>query len=424
MKIIILNTSLRDRGSDRVFLDHVKEFGRFATVRPVVLEPSENQPLLVANAPVAGLGAAVAAGGVLPTIARFLQQARHLRRLVDRENADVVVSHSEPSNIVNVLSMSRARKILVLHNSIVNEPSPGRRYALFRQMVGFPVLYNSASRVVAVSADLANEMRSFGIRNAVGIPNFFNNAQIFERSMEAIPDNIEPIFWHGRKILVTMGRLEDQKQHDKLIEVFCAARAANYPIRLLIMGSGSLRDALLARCRERDIKAVTVGLDSIDRHADVVFAEWQRNPFSILRQCDLFLFPSLWEGFPMALCEAMIVGLPVISSDCPTGPREILNADRQPASAEDEYFGQCGVLLPIIRSEREVRLWAKAVIRLLNDPDAARRMGEHARVRMHEFDADRIVGVWRELIGEALDGTSRANGTSLGNPGETARRAG
>ncbi|MEL6217267.1 MAG: glycosyltransferase [Pseudomonadota bacterium] len=115
----------------------------------------------------------------------------------------------------------------------------------------------------------------------------------------------------GPPVVVTAGRLEPQKDHAHLLEAF-AKVAAVRPARLVIFGEGALRGELEAQVQ---------ALGLADRVALPGFTE---RPHAAFARADLFVLSSAWEGLPNVLIEAMACGCPVMSTDCPSGPAEIL----------------------------------------------------------------------------------------------------
>src|SRR5690606_30688261 len=84
--------------------------------------------------------------------------------------------------------------------------------------------------------------------------------------------------------------------------------------------------------------------------ADLVLIGHVENPFPLMRLSKLFLFPSKWEGFGNALIEALSLGLPALSADCPVGPREILEINRHEAFEACAVKGRGGYLMPVLGS--------------------------------------------------------------------------
>ncbi|MFC7670059.1 glycosyltransferase [Hymenobacter humi] len=143
---------------------------------------------------------------------------------------------------------------------------------------------------------------------------------------------------------------------------------------------------------------------------DVYFIGLQQNPFKYLRPAKAFVFPSSWEGFPMALGEAMICGLPVLSADCPTGPREMLAPDTATPATPLRHAecGTYGMLLPMLTQPgtlaADQAVWTDAMAALLNDAAEQKQLGQLARERMQDFTRERIFGQWVELVNEVCSG--------------------
>ncbi|MEY3788331.1 MAG: hypothetical protein RIQ94_619 [Pseudomonadota bacterium] len=175
------------------------------------------------------------------------------------------------------------------------------------------------------------------------------------------------------KRLLSVGRLDEGKQFDVLINVFTklAKRHANWTLR--IIGEGALRATLQQQITE-------LGLDScveLAGHSTTIGAE--------LAQADIFALTSKYEGFPNVLLEAMTVGLPCVSFDCPSGPREIT------------IDGQVGLLVPL-NDEQALEL---ALEKLMLDADLRQTLGNQARVSVIErFSLNNILQQWDLLFQE------------------------
>jgi glycosyltransferase involved in cell wall biosynthesis len=100
----------------------------------------------------------------------------------------------------------------------------------------------------------------------------------------------------------------------------------------------------------------------------VTFTGFVANPLAYVRQCNLFCLPSLYEGMPVALLEAMACGVPVVATDCPSGPREVLAG------------GEFGRLVPV----GDPAALAAAIEQVLRDPTGSRVMTSAARRRVEE----------------------------------------
>ena len=118
----------------------------------------------------------------------------------------------------------------------------------------------------------------------------------------------------GPPVVLAVGSLSVQKDFPTLIQAFAQVRQAR-PARLLILGEGTERPALEALIRQLDLEQ------------DVSLAGFVTNPYAYMAQASLFVLSSRWEGLPGVLIEALCCGTPVISTDCPSGPREILRKE-------------------------------------------------------------------------------------------------
>ena len=173
-------------------------------------------------------------------------------------------------------------------------------------------------------------------------------------------------------------------------------------MKLCILGDGELRAKLLCEAEQHGLRCYHSWDPEMPFHDgyDVYFLGFKANPFAYLSKSTLFLFPSGWEGFPMALGEAMVCGVPVLSADCPTGPREIL----APGSASFEYTLRnpeptpYGILLPMTDKPSFEDASTNSIVSLLRDSTARQSLASHARLRMKEFDRAIIQEKWHALI--------------------------
>lgn len=177
---------------------------------------------------------------------------------------------------------------------------------------------------------------------------------------------------HG---VVAVGRLEHEKGFDRLIDAF-ANVAASYPEwGLLIAGRGSLHHAL-----ER--QAGRLGLQG-----RVHLAGPTEDPTPTLAESDVFVLPSRFEGFGIALIEAMAAGLPVVAFDCPAGPREIVR------------HGIDGLLVP----DGDIRALSAALEEVMSDPTRRAALARQAPRRVEDrFSRARALLAWNELLARVV----------------------
>ncbi|HEY6972058.1 MAG TPA: glycosyltransferase, partial [Candidatus Angelobacter sp.] len=147
---------------------------------------------------------------------------------------------------------------------------------------------------------------------------------------------------------------------------------------LTIIGQGPLRSKL-----EEQSKSLNLA----DR---VRFAGEVTDPFSLLCAADLFVFSSRFEGFGMALAEAMACGLPAVSFDCPSGPAEIIRHEVD------------GILVP----SENVNALAAALDRLMSDPEERKRLAARAPEAETRFNPEKILAQWQELLNQLLSSSA------------------
>jgi len=187
--------------------------------------------------------------------------------------------------------------------------------------------------------------------------------------------------------LVWMGRLTRQKRPDLLIAAF-AELAQRRRVRLWICGEGPLRGQV-----ESEIASAGLG-------ETVELLGFVENPFALMRQADLFVLTSDYEGLPNALIEAQGLGLAAVSTRCPHGPDEII--------AE----GETGLLVP----PGDAAALAAALDRLLAAPEERRRMAERAReLARARYSVETVLPAWERLL---LESAKREVGGGVPSPRE------
>ena len=307
---------------------------------------------------------------------------------------------------MNLLSGGPGKTILCVHGSKLHDANIRGPIGWLRKNVLIPALYNRADRIVTVSRDIIPELvEGFGVKleKLLTINNFFEVARIEAKSQEPL-SAAEAAVYAAAPVLVTSGRLTLQKNQTPLLGIFMAL-LQQQQAKLVFVGDGELREPLVTYARTLGLRVFAAWEETLlTPHYDVYFLGLQQNPFKYLRPATAFVFPSAWEGFPMALGEAMICGLPVLSTDCPTGPREMLapatSAPNKPLRRVET--GAYGMLLPMLNQPATLASdqaeWTTALTTLLANAPEQARLGQLAAQRMQDFTRERIFGQWVKLI--------------------------
>lgn len=319
---------------------------------------------------------------------------RLLRKLKRKKTYDCYVSHSKVSHILNVMTGNKNGKtILTLHNKSTNMQS-----SRFRTFLNFFArhYYSKADLLVAVSEGVREEyIRDYHIppQKIISIWNGSDISLIREKSEEPLSTRQEAWFQKG-KTVTTMGRFCEQKGQWHLIRAFSEVVKRFPDSRLLLLGEGPLEGPLKQTAEKMHIDG------------NVIFCGFQKNPFSVIARSDLFVFPSLWEGFGYALEEAICCGTPCISSDFEYGAREILRYT-EGADIKETAYTEYGALVPVCRERsmadgpltEEEHIMADCIQNMLADQEYCRKIVRNNRVRLEEFSLERMGEKWEEAIG-------------------------
>jgi glycosyltransferase involved in cell wall biosynthesis len=306
--------------------------------------------------------------GFLAKLNNFFQRLQKLRHYVQEQQIDVVVSFGEAANLLNILSCNTAYRVLCIRSAIGGYGNLNFYGRLYRSLIRW--LYPYADAIVAVSQELQQQISTL-IRRKVSvhrIPNLYHTQHIKALSLEPLPPEWSHLL-HARFIL-NVGSLNKLKGQDLLIKAYALLCNSFPDLKLLLIGRGPDKALFQADAEQSGIS---------DR---VIFIDFDSNPYRYMRAATIFVLPSLTEGFPNVLVEAMACGSPVVAYDCPTGPREILGAS--------EY----GELVELM----SVEALAESLRNLLSSPDRLCFLREQSQKRAKAYDAQHVVGQWVNLL--------------------------
>lgn len=324
------------------------------------------------------------------------------------EKNSPVVSFLERANFVNIISkpFKKHRAIISVHM----DQQTGHVGLRKLNKLLVRLLYPKADLIIAVSHGVKQSLINIGIEEEK-IKVIYNPYPIDEiRQLAKEPlGSYEEIFKHP--ILITAGRLTKQKGQWYLLRVFKALKEKHKDLKLVILGEGELKDYLVKLSEELGLRTYAWDRDKLSEDSDVYFLGFQKNPFKFIARSKLFVFPSLWEGFPNALVEAMACGVLVVSSDCRSGPREILATDTDfNYQTQKPEFAEYGVLMPVFEikyksaeeplGEKEM-MWVETIYKLLEDESLRKNYSENAKQRAEDFSIEKILIEWRNIINDA-----------------------
>ena len=305
-----------------------------------------------------------------------------LHKTIDRTHPDVIVSNTMFTNWVTAMALvAGSYKPRWIARFAADPYSEYGRwfYLLMRPLMGH--LLRNADALVANSAALADRSsRYFHLSNQT-VKIIFNPID-FDRIDAASSEPLEIPVVCERPIILTVGRLARQKRLDILIEAFAEVRRA-MPAALWICGEGPLRERLQRR------------IAALGLHDAVTLWGFQPNPHALMRRATVFVLTSDFEGLPNALLEAQALGLPVVSTRCPTGPDEIV---------ED---GVTGDLVP----PGDAKAVARAILGMLINHERRAAMARRGQQRVHQlFHVQKIMSAWEGLLSHVAKGTPECAG--------------
>lgn len=308
-------------------------------------------------------------GNGIGKLAALPIQARELAALFRSWKPDVSVSFLPLSNVAHVMTRWFGNEAAVLLTEQVSTrdafPSRSPKDRLMRQLIR--TFYPKADRVFPSSKGVLDGLTAFGVSRARML--VVHNAVELAAIRACTRQGVATLPASDLPTVITVGRHAEQKDHETLLRAFAVARQ-RVPARLVFVGDGPLRG---------DLDELSNGLGVAE---SVIFAGWQANPFAWLAQSDLFVLSSRYEGFGNVLVEAMACGLPIVSTDCPSGPSDILRN------------GEDGVLVPVGNIEE----LADAMTSLLTDDLLRAGLADKARRRAPDFDISVIGPQYEKLL--------------------------
>ncbi len=232
--------------------------------------------------------------------------------------------------------------------------NPGRLNRFFRKY-----LYKHASEIILQTAHVEKSFTKLGVKLPLGKSIIFNPIDInFKRNNEIIKE----------KVILSIGRLSDEKGHHLLLQSFADLKLKDW--KLEIIGDGVNKEKLINL-------ATKLGISE-----SVIFLGKKKEVIHYLNRCSIFVLPSLTEGFPNVLCEAMATGCAVVSFDCPNGPNELINHNNN------------GLLV----EKGNIEKLSKAIINLVNNEDKRVEFGLKASEIHMILNKSLICQEWEKII--------------------------
>lgn len=288
----------------------------------------------------------------------LLRQARDLASVLRSEQVDVLCDRNFHMTMLGALAcrFHPTPRISVVSSDPTRDLPAGARGFLWLKRRVLRMAYRRASRVVAVSEGVREAILRYyrlPADQVITIGNIFDL-----RRIDAMAEAYVPPMPDGCFHLVSAGRLQAEKGTQLLVEAAARliSRGTADSLRLWILGDGPLAAQLDETIRRLRLEQ------------RVFLVGYQANPLPYIKRADLFCLPSLYEGMPNALAEAMVCGTPVLATDCPSGPREMLRD------------GRYGCLVP----PADPAALAEAIQSAIDNPEPWRARTQAARLHVEQ----------------------------------------
>lgn len=302
-----------------------------------------------------------------------LQRVRRLRAGIRELRPDVLVSFLTATNVLTVLAARPLGLPVIVSERVAPETVHIGKF--WRRLRKFA--YRRAAAVVAQTSHTAEWLRKEVPGACVEV--IANPVQAESELAVDSPAQMALTACRGQDVVLAAGRLTQQKGFDLLLRAFATLAPWHPNWRLVILGEGPEGGAL------RDL-ANQLGV--ADR---VLFPGFSRTLHLLMRESQLFVLSSRFEGMPNALAEAMACGMACVSFDCPAGPSELISHEKN------------GLLVPA----QDVARLTGAMDQLMGDEGLRRRLSQAARESVATYSMDRVLERWNVLLTRVLEAAGR-----------------
>lgn len=331
--------------------------------------------------------------GVIKKISWYIKCIDKIVKLKKELKITHSISFLNEPDLINVLTPCGAKCLVSVRN---NRSSLNKN--IFTKTKDKWV-FRKADKIIALSEGVKEDLhKNYGVceDKIKVIYNACDRKRIEKQSLLRNDDSENKLKNNG-KTIITAGRLTEQKGQWHLIRAFSEVVKKVPDAQLIILGQGAKKEYLEGLISD-------LGLEN-----SIKLLGYQKNPYYFMKRADIFVFSSLFEGFGNILLEAMACGLPIISTDCKVGPRELLapGTSYKECVVDSILEAENGVLVPVCDGKEyqakepltnEEKIMASAIVKLIENDMLLEHYCERSNNRINDFSVERIILQWQSVL--------------------------
>jgi glycosyltransferase involved in cell wall biosynthesis len=308
----------------------------------------------------------------LKKVLNLVRRVKSVKKIVKEYNVDIVLGYGMTANLVVASLGSITKKIVSIRgfNSLPNNQV---------ERVLSKYIYGKADLIISVSKELSKAIVNqckVKHKKVKTLYNPYDIAKIKQKANLSIEKKMNSV--------ISVGRLDEIKGYHHLLQAIKIASTELPTISLTLVGDGPIKDKLQQYAKELHIEE------------KVQLVGFQENPYQFMCKSTVYALTSITEGFPNALVEAMVCGLPVVAVDCSSGPREILSRDYQEHKAVSMEECEYGILVPPFESDisdeykKEEEL-ANTLVDILTSEEKYNHYRKQGQIRIQDYSNEKYV---------------------------------
>ncbi|MHA1284638.1 MAG: glycosyltransferase [Promethearchaeota archaeon] len=301
-------------------------------------------------------------------------------KLVRRIQPNIIITFNLYISILTILMKFifnvKIPLVLSVHSNLLLKF--GNKQSFYNFLIKNFYKFNVITKIITVSKGVQILLEKYYRIPNDKIKNIYNGIEIDKiqkLKFQEIEDYKE--LFNNQKFfkIINVGRLAEVKGHKILIDAFEIVKNFIPESKLIIIGDGNLKKQLLIKIRNKKLEN------------DVFLLGLKKNPFKYMHKCDLFVLSSLHEALPTTLLEAMVVGLPVISSNCNFGPKEIIGQNKYGLLAKvNDYNDLAQKIILLGTNQKKLKYYRKK-----------------AKIRSSKFSINICIREWKKVIDNIIN---------------------